>query len=152
MSLQGLDLEEIGAHAEIWDGVVRKLRTRSMPPVGRPRPENDTYDRLAVWLEDEIDRAAFPAVDPGRTEAFHRLNRAEYANAVRDLLGREGDVAELLPADNFDEHGFDNMASVLTVSSSLLERYLSAARKIARLAVGETPSGPATSTYRVPIL
>jgi hypothetical protein len=152
LSLQGLDLEEIGAHAEIWEGVVRKLRTRSMPPVGRPRPENDTYDRLAVWLEDEIDRAAFPAVDPGRTEAFHRLNRAEYANAVRDLLGLEVDVAELLPADNFDEHGFDNMASVLTVSSSLLERYLSAARKIARLAVGETPSGPATSTYRVPIL
>ena len=152
LSLEGLDLGGVAERGEVWEAVVRKLRARSMPPVGRPRPDPGTYDRLAAWIEGEIDRVALAAPDPGRTETFHRLNRTEYANAVRDLLAIDVDVAELLPADNFDEHGFDNMASVLTVSTSLMERYLSAARKIGRLAVGETPLGPAASTYKVPIL
>ena len=150
--LTGLDLAEVGAHAETWEKVVTKLRTRTMPPVGRPRPAVDTYDALAGWLETEIDRFAAARPNPGRTEAFHRLNRAEYANAIRDLLALDVDVAELLPADDIDEYGFDNMADVLTVSPALMERYLSAARKIGRLAVGETPLGPATETYDVPIL
>ena len=150
--LTGLDLSEVGAHAETWEKVITKLRTRTMPPVGRPRPAADTYDTLAGWLETEIDRFAAAGPNPGRTEAFHRLNRAEYGNAIRDLLALDVDVAELLPADDFDEYGFDNMADILTVSPALMERYLSAARKIGRLAVGETPLGPATDTYDVPIL
>ncbi|MXW34265.1 MAG: DUF1592 domain-containing protein [Chloroflexi bacterium] len=150
--LTGLDLSEVGAHAETWEKVITKLRTRTMPPVGRPRPAAETYDTLAGWLETEIDRLAAAGPNPGRTEAFHRLNRAEYGNAIRDLLALDVDVAELLPADDFDEYGFDNMADILTVSPALMERYLSAARKIGRLAVGETPLGPATDTYDVPIL
>ena len=150
--LTGLDLSEVGAHAETWEKVITKLRTRTMPPVGRPRPAADTYDTLAGWLETEIDRFAAAGPNPGRTEAFHRLNRAEYGNAIRDLLALDVDVTELLPADDFDEYGFDNMADILTVSPALMERYLSAARKIGRLAVGETPLGPATDTYDVPIL
>ena len=151
-TLEGHDLSLVGEHAEIWEKVVQKLRTRTMPPVGRPRPAEVAYDTLATWLEAEIDRVAVVNPNPGRTEAFHRLNRAEYANAVRDLLALDVDVNALLPADDIDEHGFDNMAAVLTVSPVLMDRYLSAARKIARLAVGETPLGPATETYKVPIL
>ena len=152
LSLEGLDLALVGDHAEFWEPVVAKLRTRAMPPVGRTRPDNETYDQLAGWLEHQIDRVALNRPDPGRTEAVHRLNRAEYANAVRDLLALDVDVNTLLPADDFDEFGFDNMADVLTVSSVLMGRYLATARKIGRLALGETPLGPATETYKVPIL
>ena len=152
LSLDGVDLTEVGAHAETWEKVVSKLRTRTMPPAGRPRPDVETYATLATWLESEIDRYAASHLTPGRTEAFHRLNRAEYANAIRDVLALDVDVAALLPADNIDQYGFDNMADVLTVSPALMERYLSAARKIGRLAVGEVPLGPATETYKVPIL
>ena len=152
LSLDGVDLTEVGAHAETWEKVVSKLRTRTMPPAGRPRPDVETYATLATWLESEIDRYAASHLNPGRTEAFHRLNRAEYANAIRDVLALDVDVAALLPADNIDQYGFDNMADVLTVSPALMERYLSAARKIGRLAVGEMPLGPATETYKVPIL
>ena len=152
LSLETLDMAAVGDHAELWEPVVAKLRTRAMPPVGRPRPADETYTRLASWLETEIDRVAASRPNPGRTEAFHRLNRAEYANAVRDLLDLEVDVEELLPADDFDEFGFDNMADVLTVSSALMGRYLAAARKIGRQALGETPLGPAIETYKIPIL
>ena len=152
LSLADLDLTQVGTHAELWEGVVSKLRTRAMPPVGRPRPETAVYDQLAGWIESEIDRVAVTRPNPGRTEAVHRLNRAEYANAVRDLLALDVDVAALLPADDFDEFGFDNMGNVLSVSPSLMGRYLSAARKIGRRALGETPLGPAIDTYEVPIL
>lgn len=152
LSLANLDLTRIGEHAELWEGVVAKLRARSMPPVGRPRPEAAAYDQLAGWVESEIDRQAAIQPNPGRTEAVHRLNRAEYANAVRDLLALEVDVDALLPADDFDEFGFDNMANVLSVSPALMGRYLSAARKIGRRALGETPIGPTIDTYDVPIL
>ena len=151
-SLDGLNLEQVGAHGETWEKVIAKLRTRTMPPPGRPRPDIATYDTLAGWLESQIATYAMDHPEPGRTEAFHRLNRAEYANAVRDLISLDVDVAELLPADNIDQHGFDNMADVLTVSPALMERYLSAARKISRLAVGEEPLAPATENYSVYIL
>ena len=151
-SLAGRDLSDIGAHADEWEAVVAKLRTRAMPPVGRPRPEPAVYDQVVSWLETALDAHAELDPNPGRTEAVHRLNRAEYRNSVRDLVVVDVDVETLLPADDFDEYGFDNMANVLSVSSALMERYLSAARKIARLAVGETPLGPATETYKVPIL
>ena len=151
-SLDGVDLSDLGGHAEQWEKVINKLRTRTMPPVGRPRPEIETYDALASWLESELDQYAADRPNPGRTEAFHRLNRAEYANAIRDLLVIDVDVNELLPADDIDQYGFDNMADVLTVSPALMDRYLSAARKIGRLALGEDPLGPATETYSVNIL
>ena len=151
-SLDGVDLSDLGGHAEQWEKVINKLRTRTMPPVGRPRPEIETYDALASWLESELDQYAADRPNPGRTEAFHRLNRAEYANAIRDLLVIDVDVNELLPADDIDQYGFDNMADVLTVSPALMDRYLSAARKIGRLALGEEPLGPATETYSVNIL
>ncbi len=152
LSLEDIDLSQVGEHGSIAESVVTKLRNRTMPPLGRPRPDEATYDALAGWLEFEIDRYAATNPDPGRTETFHRLNRSEYANAVRDLLALEVDVEELLPPDDYDEHGFDNMADVLTVSPVLMERYLSAARKTARLAVGETPVGPGSEVYTVPIL
>ena len=151
-SLDGVDLSDLGGHAEQWEKVINKLRTRTMPPVGRPRPEIETYDALASWLESELVQYAADRPNPGRTEAFHRLNRAEYANAIRDLLVIDVDVNELLPADDIDQYGFDNMADVLTVSPALMDRYLSAARKIGRLALGEEPLGPATETYSVNIL
>ena len=152
LSFEGLDLSRVGEHAAIPERVLLQLRSRRMPPAGRARPADETYDVLTSWLEFEIDQFAAANPNPGRTEAFHRLNRAEYANAVRDLLALDVDVEALLPADDIDEHGFDNMASVLTVSPALMERYLSAARKTARLAVGEAPLGPVGETYEVPIL
>jgi hypothetical protein len=120
-----------------------------MPPVGRPRPDEATYRRVASWLEDRVDRAAALRPDPGRTEAFHRLNRAEYQNAIRDLLALDVDVSALVPADNTFEHGFDNNADSLSVSPDLSSRYLSAARKLSRLAVGLAPAGPVVETYKV---
>ncbi len=152
LTLEDLDPSRIGEHGDVWEKVVQKLRTRSMPSVRRPRLDDATYEQIAGWLETELDRFAAAQPNPGRTEAFHRLNRVEYANAVRDLLAVEVEVEALLPGDDIDEHGFDNMAEVLTVSPALMDRYLSAARKIARRAVGETPLGPATETYTVPIL
>ena len=152
LSFEGLDLSRVGEQSEIWEKVVGKLRTRTMPPAGQPRPANETYDNLAAGLESEIDRFAAANPNPGRTDTFHRLNRSEYANAVRDLLALEVDVNTLLPADDIDRNGFDNMAAVLTVSPALMERYLSAARKIARPAVGETPRVPAARNCYVPIL
>ena len=152
VSFESLDLMRAADDAEVWERVVTKLRTRTMPPVGSPRPEEEGYDRMAEWLEGTIDASASADPNPGRTETFHRLNRAEYANAIRDLVALDVDVNELLPPDNFDENGFDNMAEVLTVSPALMDRYLGAARKIARLAVGEVPLGPAGQAYSVDIL
>jgi len=152
LSVEDLDLSRVAEQTDIWEKVIGKLRTRTMPPAGQPRPPEETYDAFAGWLESKIDRFAAAHPNPGRTEVFHRLNRSEYANAVRDLLALEVDVDALLPADDIDKNGFDNMAGVLTVSPALMERYLSAARKTARLAVGETPLGPAEQNYYVPIL
>ena len=152
VSFQNIDLSDIGAHGGLPEKILSQLRNRRMPPMEMPKPTDDIYDELVGWLETEIDTLAADKPNPGRTDTFHRLNRAEYANAVRDLLFIEVDVAELLPADDIDAYGFDNMADVLTVSPALMERYLSAARKTARLAVGETPLGPISQTYEVPIL
>lgn len=152
VSFQNIDLSDLSAHEGLPEKVLSQLRNRRMPPMEMPRPEEQVYDELVNWLETEIDGLAAANPNPGRTDTFHRLNRAEYANAVRDLLNIEVDVEELLPADDIDAYGFDNMADVLTVSPALMERYLSAARKTARLAMGETPLGPVSTTYEVPIL
>ena len=148
LTLDTLDLDEVGDRAEVWERVVRKLRAGMMPPAGRPRPEPGVLDDLAGWLEGRLDEAARRRPDPGRPAAVHRLNRAEYRNAVRDLLDIEVEVEDLLPADD-SSHGFDNIGVALRLSESLLERYLAAARRVSRLAVGGAPPGVASDTYRI---
>ena len=135
----GLMLDEasrldVGANPDVWEKVVRKLRAGAMPPVGRPRPDAGTITGFVSTLETALDRAAAAKPNPGRA-VVHRLNRSEYGNAIRDLLALDVDARALLPGDNSD-HGFDNIAAVLSVSPALLDRYLSAARKISRLAIG----------------
>ena len=152
LALDTANIEQVAEGAEVWEKVATKLRTGGMPPFGRPRPDPRTYDRFASWLETQLDRAYATRPDPGRTETFHRLNRAEYRNAIRDLLALDVEVSALLPGDDIDEHGFDNMADVLTLSPALMERYVSAARKIGCLAVGRSPLVPTVETYKVPIL
>ena len=151
LSLQSLDLEHVGENAgevERWEKVVRKLRTRAMPPPGRRRPAEAEYAQAATRLETALDAAASAHPNPGRRPAVHRLNRAEYTNAIRDLLALEIDGRSLLPADD-SGYGFDNIADVLSVSPMLTERYLSAARKISRLAVGDTTLAPVTQIFAV---
>ncbi len=148
LALDTMDVERVGDHAQAWEKVVRKLRSGAMPPVGRPRPDKSAYADVASSLERALDQVAAATPNPGRT-TLHRLNRREYANAVRDLLGLEVDGRALLPADNADL-GFDNMADILSVSPALLERYIFAARKISRLAVGDMAVEPTTDTYAIP--
>ena len=143
-----LPFDDVAGHAAEWEAVVRKVRAGMMPPAGMPRPDGATRDAFLGFLEGELDRAAQRRPDPGRTEAFHRLNRTEYRNAVRDLLGVEVDVTALLPADD-GSYGFDNMAGVLKLSPTLVERYLAAAQKISRLAVGTPPPAPVVDYFRV---
>lgn len=147
-SLESLDVTNVAAHPEAWEKVVRKLRAGAMPPRPRPRPDEETYGQFRVWLEGELDRAATAERNPGRTEAFHRLSRTEYRNVVRDLFALDVDVEELLPADD-TSYGFDNIAGVLGVSPTLMERYLAAARKISRLAVASPVPSPTADTFRI---
>ena len=148
LALDTVDLSAPGAHAALLEKVVRKVRTGQMPPAGRRRPDEATRESLASWLETELDRAAAADPNPGRKEAFHRLNRAEYRNAVRDLLAIDVDVAALLPTDDAG-YGFDNIAGVLRISQSQLEQYLAAARKISRAALGRPLPAAAVTEYRV---
>ena len=147
LALDTFDMTQAGDHPEVWEAVVRKLRTGAMPPAGRPRPDRETYDAVVAWLETALDRAAEVRPDPGRP-TLHRLNRAEYRNAVRDLLAVEIDVG-LLPADNA-AYGFDNNADALTLSPALTERYLGAAARIAELALGRPRGTPAPETILIP--
>ncbi len=151
LSLQNLDVTQAGVEVEeteAWEKVIRKLRTRSMPPQGRPRPNDSDYESLTTWLADRIDQVASENPNPGRRHAVHRLNRAEYANAVRDLLALEINEGTLLPPDD-SGFGFDNIADVLSVSPMLTERYLRAARKISKLAIGDTTLQPTTEVFEV---
>ena len=148
LQLDTADVTHVAADPALWEKVVRKLRAGAMPPAPRPRPDGATYARFIAWLETGLDAAAAADPNPGRTEAFHRLNRAEYRNVVRDLLALDVDVAGLLPADD-GSYGFDNIAGVLGVSPTLLERYLSAAKKVSRLAVGNPDLPPTAETFRL---
>ena len=148
LTLDNVDVSDVGAHPEIWEKVVRKLRAGAMPPAPRPRPDDAAYETFTTWLETELDQAAVARPDPGRTDTFHRLNRSEYHNVIRDLLALEVDVAALLPADD-GSYGFDNIAGVLGISPTLLERYLSAAKKISRVAVGRPAPSPTAETFRL---
>jgi len=132
--------------AEAWEKVIVKLRSRAMPPPGMPHPDNATYDAVANWLEAGIDRAAAAKVNPGRTASLHRLNRAEYANAVRDLVGVEVDAQAMLPPDE-QAFGFENNAEALSIPPALLDRYVSAATSIARRAVGDPTLPPVFVRY-----
>jgi hypothetical protein len=148
--LSDADPSNVGAAAAVWEKVLDKLRTHAMPPAGALRPAPALYESLTKYLETELDRAAEAKPNAGRV-ALHRLNRAEYANVIRDLLGLDIDVESLLPVDD-SGYGFDNIADVLSVSPILLNRYMSAARKTSRLAVGDPAPGPEIQTYDVPLL
>ena len=148
LALDEADLANVAVDAGVWEEVLRKLHGRVMPPVGRPRPGEAEYEQLAAWLEAELDGAWDAAPNPGRTETFHRLNRAEYGNVVRDLLALDIEVDDFLPADDAS-YGFDNIAGVLRMSQSLMERYLAAARTISRMAVGSPPPAVDSTVYRI---
>jgi mono/diheme cytochrome c family protein len=143
-----VDLARVADRADIWEKVIRKLHGRMMPPQGMPRPDEATVDAFAAALETSIDRVALTKPNPGRSP-LHRLNRSEYAAAVKDVLALDIDATALLPADD-EANGFDNIADVLKVSPSLLEQYLTAARKVSALAVGDPQTTTVGTVYRVP--
>jgi hypothetical protein len=148
LTLERVALTDVGAHAEVWEAVVRKLRGRMMPPAGEPLPEAVAADELVAYLEEQLDLAAATNPNPGR-KSLHRLNRTEYGNAIRDLLALDIDASAYLPNDS-EAYGFDNIADVLGTDPSLMDRYLSAAWKITSAAMGDTDIAAAVSTYRVP--
>jgi mono/diheme cytochrome c family protein len=149
LSLEHPDYADVGRDASVWERVIRKLQSGQMPPAGRPRPEAAAVNRFVTSLEAALDRQAAVAPNPGRP-VTHRLTRTEYANSVRDLLALEIDARSLLPADDTDQHGFDNNSEVLSISPALFERYLAAARTVSRLAMGRSPGGPKIDTYSIP--
>ena len=148
LALETLDRARVGDDGATWEKVVRKVRAGVMPPVGLPRPDEPTIDRFVSALQTDLDAAAARQPNPGRTETLHRLNRTEYRNAIRDLLALDVVIADFLPADD-SSYGFDNVASGLTMSQSLLERYMAAARAVSRLAVGAASGSVDTATYRL---
>jgi mono/diheme cytochrome c family protein len=148
LALTVLDTDNPGANPEVWEKVVRKLRGRLMPPPGRPRPDEKTYEQVVDYLEQSLDRASAANPNPGRTETFRRLNRTEYQNAIRDLLSIDVDVASLLPKDDAS-FGFDNVGGG-GLSPTLLERYLTAAQKISRLAIGTPVRTPGSNVLVLP--
>jgi mono/diheme cytochrome c family protein len=143
LTVDSLDVANIDHDARTWELIARKLRAGMMPPAGMPRPDPVTYQSMAAWLEQELDRNA-PAHTP--PPGLHRLNRTEYANVVEDLLGLPIDPAKYLPSDD-STAGFDNIAGALGISSTLVEAYVTAAQKISRLALG-VPEEPALAVYR----
>jgi hypothetical protein len=148
LALDTLSRADVSVNPGVWEAVVRKLRAGAMPPPGRLRPRVDRTSAFVSGLERTLDAAAAARPNLG-SSGIHRLNRAEYANAIRDLFAVDLDVRNLLPADDANTHGFDNIADVLSVSPVLLERYLTAARMVGRLVVGETPAAVA-EVYRLP--
>jgi uncharacterized protein DUF1592/uncharacterized protein DUF1588/uncharacterized protein DUF1587/uncharacterized protein DUF1585/uncharacterized protein DUF1595 len=145
LTLDDLDPTRVSEHPDKWESVVRKLRAGMMPPANARRPDRGTYESFIGWLENELDRTAAPYTPP---PGLHRLNRTEYANAIRDMLALEIDPAAYLPSDD-STHGFDNIAGALGISSTLVEAYVHAAGKISRLAIGQ-PTAPGLVVYRTP--
>jgi hypothetical protein len=150
LELDTLDLAHVGDSKEAWEGVVRKIRTGAMPPAGMPRPDKAQANTMASWLEAKLDQAALEDPNPGRP-TLHRLNRAEYRNAIRDILALDLDVesSALLPGDNA-AYGFDNNADALTLSAALTERYLEAGAKVSQLALGRLRGSPTPETIFIP--
>jgi hypothetical protein len=151
LALDGVDAARPATHPDVWERVVTRLRAQSMPPPGLPRPDAAAYDAVADAIEAELDRAWTANPNPGRINAVHRLNRVEYTNAIRDLFALDVDVASQLPGDETADGSFDNNASVLSISTAHLERYLSVARQVTRLAVGLPPARPAVDTFEIPL-
>src|SRR5687768_6093712 len=149
LTLDDIDPSKATEHLDVWERVSSKLRAGMMPPTGQRRPEPAVMDAFVKSLETQIDQAAAAQPNPGRTETLHRLNRVEYRNAVRDVLGLEVDVTQLLPADDAS-YGFDNMAGVLKLNQSNMERYLTSAMRVSRTAVGAPPSSPLSTVFPVP--
>ena len=149
LALDSLDAATPSANAELWERVIAKLRAGSMPPPGMPRPDAAAYRAVAGLLENEIDRAWAASPNPGSISAVHRLNRTEYNNAIRDLFALDLDVKPLLPGDETADGSFDNFADVLSISTTHLERYLSVARQVTRLATGLPPSGPKLERFSI---
>jgi hypothetical protein len=148
LNMQPLDFDNVDKHGLVWEKLIKKLRNREMPPAGSARPDEATYEAAIKSIETGRDYAVMSRPNPGRP-TLHRINRAEYANVIRDLLAMDVDVTDLLPTDDAG-YGFDNIGDVLTVSPSLLERYLLAAGKISRQAVGDVTMPPAFQTYDIP--
>jgi mono/diheme cytochrome c family protein len=151
LALDNLDAAKPSANAEIWERVIAKLQAGSMPPPGLPRPDAAVYHAVASVLENEIDKAWAANPNPGRINAVHRLNRAEYNNAIRDLFALDLDVKPLLPGDETADGSFDNFADVLSISTAHLERYMSVARQVTRLATGLPPSSPGLERFEIPL-
>ena len=151
LALDLVDATRPEADPELWERVIAKLRAGSMPPPSRPRPDAAIYDVVAGRLEAALDRAWAADPDPGRGSAVHRLNRTEYGNAIRDLFALDIDVTSLLPGDETADGSFDNFADVLTISRAHLDRYLSVARQVTRLAVGLAPVTPGFETFEIPL-
>jgi hypothetical protein len=147
LSLERLNLANVPANAEIWEKAIRKVRVGMMPPLNAAHPDDSTRHALVAWLQTELDRAAADKPNPG-SPLLHRMNRTEYANAIRDLLALEIDPAALLPPDD-SAYGFDNISDALGASPVLLESYLSAAGKISSLAVGDPETGSGAKVFRV---
>src|SRR5687767_1385932 len=147
LMLDTVDVSDPAAAADVWERAVRKMRVGMMPPQGAPRPDATTQASLLSYLTTSLDRAARAHPNPGRP-LVHRLNRAEYANTIRDLLALDVDPSSMLPPDDA-AYGFDNNADALGVSPVLLERYLAAAGKISSLAVGDPQSEPVANTFRI---
>ena len=148
LALDMVARQDIAKHPDVWEKVIRKLRARQMPPVGKERPDDATYDRVTALLETALDRASAAHPNPGRTATLRRLTRTEYRNAIRDLLALEIDVSSMLPADE-SSYGFDTVTGG-DLSPTLLDRYLSAAEKISRIAVGRPTRTPGGDTIRIP--
>jgi len=147
LTLDAVAAQDFGQHPEVWEKVIRKIRARQMPPVGLPRPDEATYNSEIAMLETALDRAAAASPNPGRTATLRRLTRTEYQNAIRDLLALDVDVTSLLPADEAS-YGFDNV-TVGDLSPTLLDRYISTAEKISRVAIGRPSVSPDGDTIRI---
>jgi mono/diheme cytochrome c family protein len=151
LALDNLDANHPSANAEVWERVIAKLQAGSMPPPGLPRPDAAAYHAVASSLENEIDKAWAANPNPGRINAVHRLNRAEYNNAIRDLFALDFDAKPLLPGDETADGSFDNFADVLSISTAHLERYMSVARQVTRLATGLPPSSVGLERFEIPL-
>jgi mono/diheme cytochrome c family protein len=148
VSLEGLDTTRVGNNAGIWEKVLTKVSAEQMPPAGLPRPNNETYHEFTSWLESALDKAAAAHPNPGRP-TVHRLNRAEYSNSIRDLLAVDTAPLVTLPPDDTG-YGFDNIGAVLSLSPVLIERYMSAANKIVKVAIGDPQMKPQQDEFDAP--
>ena len=151
LSLQHIDFTNTAGHSETLEKMVKKLRAHMMPPSGMPRPAFETYEIMTTWLESELDQAWAAQPNPGRITPVHRMNRYEYNNTVNDLLGLDVDVMDLLPGDPTADGSFDNIAAALPFSTAHMERYMSVARQLTRLATGLPPLNPSVTTYEIPL-